>query len=132
MREAAVVCLFSRVIDLAAVNSLIEVIPINMRSSTYKRIGTNQSLFVINSYTIIFITILSFPFAALGILNALNPLRMDNMSLDLDLRMEDERRAAFIVTSLFFNEGGYHFINMMYKRTHLTEFIPGWELPEHW
>ncbi|CBJ26842.1 Hypothetical leucine rich repeat protein [Ectocarpus siliculosus] len=70
----------------------------------------------------------------LGWLNALNPHDIDR-PLDLDLRLNDHRRIARVLSEMAVVEPGSNLQNQRFSR-HADAarhfFIPGWEVPQTW
>ena len=67
----------------------------------------------------------------IGWFNALNLFKLSRY-LDLDLRIEDNRRLALVVVTLFVSGGGISLVEQKFRRTIENEFISGWELPACW
>ncbi|CAM9285636.1 unnamed protein product [Ectocarpus sp. 4 AP-2014] len=70
----------------------------------------------------------------LGWLNALNPHEIDR-SLDLDLRLNDHRRIARVLSEMAVVEPGSNLLNQRFSRhadAARHSFIPGWEVPQTW
>ena len=55
-----------------------------------------------------------------------------NRYLDLDLRIDDNRRLASAVVTLFVQGGGITLLEQKYRRNFEMDFIPGWEIPAMW
>ena len=67
----------------------------------------------------------------LGILNYLNPHRMD-MNFCLDLRQREDRIVMKMIVHMSVIEPGENVLGETFRWDRLTEPMPGWEIKQTW
>jgi hypothetical protein len=64
-------------------------------------------------------------------MNAINMLKISRY-MDLDLRIDDNRRLTQCIVTMFTGGGGLQLLEQKFRRTYESDFIPGWEIPAMW
>jgi hypothetical protein len=124
-REDSIVTLFPRITDIENFGSVVETLPNSYHASVYNRIGI--VMFSGISYCYAYHGACFFP----GWMNAVNMFKIARY-VDLDLRIDDNRRLTQCIVTLFTGGGGLHLLEQKFRRTYESEFIPGWEIPAMW
>lgn len=103
-RESAIVCVFSRLVDLENIEILMDTIPQTSHSGVYQRLGW---------------------------LNAINAWDVDKL-FSINLEYDDARIVAIMLAKFAAVEPGDNFIGQRFRRSMGDLFIPGWDLPASW
>jgi len=103
-RESAILCVFSRIVDIENMETVMKTLPQTNHAAVYDRVGWQ---------------------------NAINVWDIDKLFI-INLSYDDSRNIAIMLGKFAAVEPGENFLYPRYRRSLVDMFIAGWDLPTSW